>query len=69
MSSPQKPVAIVRAKTSAWMEGFMPVGKDSIVAKPGSRLRELGLVLPKPPSPLGAYIESPPLGAKEETCK
>jgi hypothetical protein len=28
----------------------MPAGNDSPVAKPGSRLRELGLVLPTPPS-------------------
>jgi enamine deaminase RidA (YjgF/YER057c/UK114 family) len=36
----------------------MPVDNDSSVAKPGSRLRELGLVLPKPPTPLGAYVET-----------
>ena len=35
----------------------MPVDNNSIAAKPGSRLRELGLVLPKPPTPLGAYVE------------
>jgi enamine deaminase RidA (YjgF/YER057c/UK114 family) len=35
----------------------MPVGSNSTVAKPGSRLRELGLVLPNPPTPLGAYVE------------
>ena len=34
----------------------MPVGNNSTVAKPGSRLRELGLVLPKPPSSLGVAI-------------
>jgi enamine deaminase RidA (YjgF/YER057c/UK114 family) len=39
------------------MEGSMPVGRNSTVAKPGSRLRELGLVLPNPPTPLGAYVE------------
>ncbi len=32
-------------------------------AKPGSRLRELGLVLPKPPSPLGAYVEASQVGS------
>ena len=37
----------------------MPAGNNSTVAKPGSRLRELGLVLPKPPSPLGAYVWHP----------
>ena len=35
----------------------MSVGNNSTVAKPGSRLRELGVVLPTPPSPLGAYVE------------
>ena len=41
----------------------MPVGNNSTVAKPGSRLRELGLVLPKPPSPLGAYVEASQVGS------
>ena len=41
----------------------MPVGNNSTVAKPGSRLRELGLVLPKPPSPLGAYVEESQVGS------
>ena len=36
----------------------MPVDNNSAVVKPGSRLRELGLVLPKPPTPLGAYVEA-----------
>jgi hypothetical protein len=36
----------------------MPVANNSTVAKPGSRLRELGLVLPKAPTPLGAYVEA-----------
>src|SRR6516164_9045231 len=40
------------------MEGFTPVDNNSAVVKPGSRLRELGLVLPKPPTPLGAYVEA-----------
>ena len=31
----------------------MPDGNNTLRAKPGSRLRELGLVLPKPPTPLG----------------
>jgi hypothetical protein len=35
----------------------MPVGNSPTVAKPGSRLRELGLVLPEAPTPLGAYVE------------
>jgi len=41
----------------------MPVGNNSTVAKPGSRLRELGLVLPKPPFPLGAYVEASQVGS------
>ena len=40
----------------------MPAGNDSTVRKPGSRLRELGLGLPKPPSPLGAYVEASQVG-------
>ena len=36
----------------------MPVGNSSPVAKPGSRLRELGLVLPEASTPLGAYVEA-----------
>ena len=41
----------------------MPVDNDPSVAKPGSRLRELGLVLPKPPTPLGAYVETSQVGS------
>ena len=41
----------------------MPAGNDSTVAKPGARLRELGLMLPKPPSPLGAYVEASQVGS------
>jgi enamine deaminase RidA (YjgF/YER057c/UK114 family) len=32
-------------------------------AKAGSRLRDLGVVLPKPPSPLGAYVEASQAGS------
>jgi enamine deaminase RidA (YjgF/YER057c/UK114 family) len=32
-------------------------------AGPGARLRALGLVLPKPPTPLGAYVESARVGS------
>jgi hypothetical protein len=45
------------------MEGSMPVDNNSTVAKPGSCLRELGLVLPKSPTPLGAYVEAPQVGS------
>ena len=41
----------------------MPVDNDSSVAKPRSRLRELGLVLPKPPTPLGGYVEASQVGS------
>jgi enamine deaminase RidA (YjgF/YER057c/UK114 family) len=32
-------------------------------AKAGSRLRDLGIVLPTPPSPLGAYVEASQAGS------
>ena len=32
-------------------------------AKAGSRLRELGVALPTPPSPLGAYVEASQVGS------
>jgi enamine deaminase RidA (YjgF/YER057c/UK114 family) len=35
----------------------MPAAPSIPAAKPGARLRELGLVLPKPPTPLGNYVE------------
>ena len=41
----------------------MPVDNDSTVAKPSSRLHELGLVLPKAPTPLGAYVEASEVGS------
>jgi enamine deaminase RidA (YjgF/YER057c/UK114 family) len=41
----------------------MQVGNSSIVAKPGLRLRELGLVLPEPPSLLGAYVGASQVGS------
>jgi enamine deaminase RidA (YjgF/YER057c/UK114 family) len=45
------------------MEGLMPVNGDpATMLKPGARLRELGIVLPTPPSPLGAYVESSDTG-------
>jgi enamine deaminase RidA (YjgF/YER057c/UK114 family) len=45
------------------MEESMPAGNTPAVARPGSRLRELGLVLPEPPSPLGAYVEASQVGS------
>ena len=41
----------------------MPADNKSPVAKPGSRLRELGLVLPQAPTPLGAYVEASKVGS------
>src|SRR5436305_4732883 len=32
------------------------------VSRPGSRLHELGIILPAPPTPLGAYVESSHVG-------
>jgi enamine deaminase RidA (YjgF/YER057c/UK114 family) len=33
-------------------------GDPAPTSKPGARVRELGIELPEPPSPLGAYVES-----------
>jgi enamine deaminase RidA (YjgF/YER057c/UK114 family) len=35
---------------------------DPLITPPSSRVRELGLVLPTPPKPLGAYVESSDAG-------
>jgi enamine deaminase RidA (YjgF/YER057c/UK114 family) len=40
------------------MEGLMQAPSGNKRSGPGSRLRELGIVLPAPPKPLGAYVES-----------
>jgi hypothetical protein len=40
-----------------------PVGHNSTVAKPGSRLCDLGLVLPKPAIPFGAHVEASRVGS------
>ena len=39
-----------------------PSGNQAVAPSPSSRVREFGLVLPKPPAPLGAYIESSDAG-------
>ena len=39
-----------------------PSGNQAFTPGPGSRVSELGLVLPKPPTPLGSYIESSETG-------
>src|SRR5215470_17444693 len=46
------------------MEEHMPApsGSAPIAGGPGSRLSALGITLPAPPSPLGAYVESSDAG-------
>ena len=39
-----------------------PSGNKPAVSSPSSRLNELGIVLPAPPTPLGAYVESSDAG-------
>jgi enamine deaminase RidA (YjgF/YER057c/UK114 family) len=39
-----------------------PSGNKSLAGSPSSRLRQLGIVLPAPPTPLGAYVESSDTG-------
>jgi enamine deaminase RidA (YjgF/YER057c/UK114 family) len=52
------------AKTFALMEEPMPApsGKESVADGPASRLSGFGIVLPAPPTPLGAYVESSDVG-------
>jgi enamine deaminase RidA (YjgF/YER057c/UK114 family) len=39
-----------------------PSGNKTAAHSPGSRISELGIVLPTPPTPLGAYVESSDTG-------
>ncbi len=39
-----------------------PSGNKPVAHSPSSRISELGLVLPAPPTPLGAYVESSDTG-------
>ena len=39
-----------------------PSGNKSVAGSPSSRLCELGIVLPVPPTPLGAYVETSDTG-------
>ena len=39
-----------------------PSGNQSVAASPSFRLSQLGIVLPAPPTPLGAYVESSDTG-------
>lgn len=40
----------------------VPSGSKLMTSNPSSRLSELGIVLPAPPTPLGAYVESSDAG-------
>lgn len=40
-----------------------PSGNQAIAPSPSSRVSELGIVLPEPPTPLGAYVESSDAGS------
>jgi enamine deaminase RidA (YjgF/YER057c/UK114 family) len=46
------------------MEEHMPApsGNLTVAATPSSRITELGIALPTPPTPLGAYVESSDAG-------
>jgi enamine deaminase RidA (YjgF/YER057c/UK114 family) len=46
------------------MEEHMPApsGNKSVAGSPSSRLNQLGIVLPAPPTPLGSYVESADAG-------
>ena len=52
------------AKTFELMEELMPApsGNKHVASGPSTRLSELGIVLPGPPTPLGAYVESSDAG-------
>src|SRR5437879_13710999 len=52
------------AKTFELMEELMPApsGNKHVASGPSRRLSELGIVLPRPPTPLGAYVESSDAG-------
>jgi enamine deaminase RidA (YjgF/YER057c/UK114 family) len=52
------------AKTFELMEEHMPApsGNKPFAGGPSSRLSELGIALPAPPTPLGAYVESSDTG-------
>ena len=52
------------AKTFELMEELMPApsGNKPVAGGPSSRLSQLGIVLPKSPTPLGAYVEFSDVG-------
>src|SRR5882672_3475919 len=52
------------AKIFELMEEHMPApsGNKAVAVGPNSRLSKLGIALPAPPTPLGAYVESSDAG-------
>ena len=50
------------AKIFESMEEHMPAPSGNNSPTPSSRLKELGIILPAPPNPLGAYVESSDAG-------
>ena len=50
------------AKIFELMGERMPAPSGNKSATPSSRLRDLGIVLPAPPTPLGAYVEASDTG-------
>jgi enamine deaminase RidA (YjgF/YER057c/UK114 family) len=44
------------------MKEHMPSGKNPVTSTPSSRINALGITLPAPPAPLGAYVESSDAG-------
>jgi enamine deaminase RidA (YjgF/YER057c/UK114 family) len=50
------------ARISESMEEHMPALNGNNIGIPSSRLKELGIILPAPPTPLGAYVESSETG-------
>ena len=39
-----------------------PSGSNAVTCAPSSRVKQLGIVLPPPPTPLGVYVESSEVG-------
>jgi enamine deaminase RidA (YjgF/YER057c/UK114 family) len=50
------------AKTFELMEEHMPAPSGNKSSTPSSRLRDLGIVLPSPPTPLGTYMQASEAG-------
>lgn len=50
------------AKTFGLMEELMPAPSGDKFVRTSARIRQLGIVLPAPPTPLGSYVESSDTG-------